>query len=84
MTALINKDWYYKELSKHHIWIAELLAKKHEIIEDLGKEDANIRINELKEMKSLVSIEMTFIEFLPESIKEVTITTEEYDKLFLN
>jgi hypothetical protein len=83
MTALVNKNWYYEELSNHHAWITDRLAKKHELIEDFGKEDANVRISELKEMKNLVDIEMTFIEFLPENLKEVTITTEEYDKLFI-
>jgi hypothetical protein len=84
MTALVNKNWYYEELSNHQAWIADRLAKKHELIEDLGKEYANVRISELKEMKNLVEIEMTFIEFIPENVKEITITTEEYDKLFLN
>jgi uncharacterized protein Smg (DUF494 family) len=84
MTALVNKDWYYEELHKHKTWITQLLTKKNEIIEDLGEEAASVRINELQEMKSLVSLEMTFIQFLPDSVKEVQITTEEYDKLFLN
>lgn len=84
MTTTVNKNWYYEALSQHNTWITQLLSKKDEIIENLGKEGGSLRINELKEMKNSVITEMTFIDFIPDSVSEISITTEEYDKLFLN